>query len=53
MVSIQYIHDEIIGLFAIFFADTCTDIEEQPANEEDVGGDGKYTVYPRWNHWLI
>ena len=46
MVSIQYIHDEINGLFAILFADTCTDIEEQPANE-DVGGDGKYTVYPR------
>ena len=46
MVSIQYIHDEIIGLFAIFFADTCTDIEEQPASK-DVGGDGKYTVYPR------
>ena len=41
------------SLFAIFFADTSTDMEEQPASKDDVDGDGKYTVYPRLNHWLI
>ena len=35
MVSIQYIHDEIVGLFAIFFADTGIDMEEQPASKDD------------------
>ena len=30
-----------------------TDMEEQPACKVNVDSDGKYTVYPRWNHWLI
>lgn len=45
MVSIQYIYDEIISSFAMFFVDIDTDIEQQPASKDDIGRNSKYEVY--------
>ena len=54
----------LVNHLPYFFADTGTvnpdsvenpetDMEEQPACKDNVDSNGKYTVYPRWNHCLF